>query len=458
MSSADFQVAGVRPGIYPARNDETGLGYWNGHIWDPRPVAGIWTRVWCNAIDILIASILWIALSSVISIPLLLVLGSSTLSGGDDPLASALAISTLAIAFIGYFSLSYRLWSRTPGMMLGKLWVVSVPRGGETSSLSWGASLARATGLIMGYACGILTLIWLVATASSRTKQGPHDSMANTVVLRGQRYAFAPDLPTRSSTGWEQSDASLGEPGVTAADNTVQPSALYVMASASHEERASQSPGPKSVPNQGGSTPHNYRKKGSRAPLIVGLSIGAFAILAGFVVTIAIVDSRIRVSEMNQLLSAVEKTERVNLDYLADPQWEELSTRLQASQSRQNQSDAYYQRAWEDFVYGTVEVAQSYISPMQESILDVEAVSTLPWHSDIAAARDAYSDHAEVWLEAMSRRASHTPSKQRIEGLNEGLAPEISSTFAIAERRFRDVSILWAPESITSRIEQIFGN
>jgi len=115
--------------------------------------------------------------------PYVLIVGGPVAERDTDPTASFLSIVALLIAFIGYFALSYRWWGRTPAMMLGRLHVVSVTNG--AGKLPWSTSFVRSGGLILGYACGLMTLVWLITTASSRTKQGPHDSMAKTVVLSG---------------------------------------------------------------------------------------------------------------------------------------------------------------------------------------------------------------------------------------------------------------------------------
>ena len=168
--------ASIAPGIYPGPGSATGLRYWNGAAWDPRPVARTWPRAGCNIIDNDIAGVVVFALLAFILIPF-----AFASLPDNDGLNSLAAWLPLLVVYIGYFTVSYRLWGRTPGMMLGRLYVIHIPSG--QSKLGWGAAMGRATGLILGYACGIFTIIWLVTTASSRTKQGPHDSWARTGVL-----------------------------------------------------------------------------------------------------------------------------------------------------------------------------------------------------------------------------------------------------------------------------------
>ena len=162
------------PGAYPGSAPGE-IRYWNGMNWDPRPVATTWTRVWCWIIDNILASIAAFALAVVLSLPFSLTLGS-------ESAATVIANFIGIIAgFTSYFALGYATWGRTPGMMLGKLDVVSIETG---TPLTWGPAYLRALVLSLGQLCGILAIVWLIITASSRTKQGPHDSAAHSLVLR----------------------------------------------------------------------------------------------------------------------------------------------------------------------------------------------------------------------------------------------------------------------------------
>lgn len=172
-------------GIYPTPGRAKEISFWTGAEWDARPVAPTWTRVWCNVVDGVLATVLFFVLAMGAS-ALLLVTGSEP-SGqqGSSPLENAVFTSTLIVSFLGYFTVSYKLWGRTPGMMLGQLYVVRIV--GDTTRMSWSDSFLRALVLCIGYTCGIMAIIWLTITASSRTKQGPHDSAAKTVVLVRRR-------------------------------------------------------------------------------------------------------------------------------------------------------------------------------------------------------------------------------------------------------------------------------
>lgn len=490
-------AATAAPGIYPGPGSATGLRYWNGQAWDPRPVAQTWTRVWCNVIDNILASIAWFILVAIIVIPLALV-GAPE----NDGLNSLISISTLIVAFVGYFAVGYRLWGRTPGMMLGRLYVVHLPSG-ETK-LSWGTAIGRAMGLVLGYACGILALVWLVTTASSRTKQGPHDSWAHTGVLTDppappvNPYAVSGSAASLAATRTPVSGATVATPPVvappasspqspepertppasasatgTAAPDAPPPASMHAAPSPAEPERVvTPPPGPTVFPSGQetvtaeagrdvpasdsvpvtGSTPPSRK----RLWLQLGLVAAGVALLAGVAAGALYVDSRIRANTLEQLLVATDTSEDALSEYYYDERWDTLADELNRVKNTSNQSEFYYQEGWRIFIDGTREAANSHVSPVQEAILDVEAVQPLPWHSDIAEARDAYLDHANAWLEAITRRTQHTASEESIPGLYENLDAEISSTWTVAQRRFEDISILWMPPDLDREVRRIF--
>lgn len=486
--SPDAPATAAAPGIYPGPGSATGLRYWNGHAWDPRPVARTWTRVWCNVIDNILASILWFILVAIIVIPL-------TLSGApiSDGLSSLISISTLIVAYVGYFAVGYRLWGRTPGMMLGRLYVVHLPSG-ETK-LSWGTSIGRAMGLVLGYACGILALVWLVTTASSRTKQGPHDSWAHTGVLTDppappvNPYAVSGSAASLAATRTPVSGTPVATPPVvTPPASSPQAPEPVRTPPASASAPGTDAPRPTSthaVPNpaepaRGGTPPAGPAALSgtqeaiaweadkdapitSAAPrsrkrlwLQLGLVAAGVALLAGAAAGALYIDSRIRANTLEQLLTATDASEDALSDYYYDERWDTLADELNRVKNTSNQSEFYYQEGWRIFIDGTRETANSHVTPVQSAILDVEAVQPLPWHSDITEARDAYLDHANAWLEAITRRTQHTASEESIPGLNENLDAEISLTWTVAQRRFEDISILWMPRALDLEIERIF--
>jgi uncharacterized RDD family membrane protein YckC len=468
------------PGIYPGPSSSTGLRYWNGQEWDPRPVAHIWTRVWCNVIDSILASILWFILvaSIVTQLP-----RSGT--PDNDDVTSLISISTLVVAYVAYFAVAYRLWGRTPGMMLGRLHVIHIPTG--QSKLTWGTALGRALGLVLGYACGIFALIWLVTTASSRTKQGPHDSWAHTGVLMDPpagtvgpllvsgsaatlaatrappatavttppRAAEPPHAaPTTSAEKWATATPLTDEPTQPVAPTLVAPVSPTVAATPADDAAADPAtqisvvPAPVVPPAFGAAAaPRRSKATGVIAGLVLVL-------LAGL--GLVFVDSRVKANSLANLLVATEETQGIIWDYASDQRFHDLRAELTAAQTVPSLESAYYDQVWSTFIDGTRLAAGEYVVPLQRAILDVEAVDSLPWHDDIAEARDAYLDYAYVWMEAVSRRAQHTTSDRYVPTPQEGLDAEIDSTRTIAQRRIRDLVIFWMPSELDARIRRAF--
>jgi len=165
------------PGVYPGSTPGD-LRYWTGLAWDPRPVAPVWTRVWCWVIDNIIGGMVAFGVGVVLIIPLLLV------AGDNSDLVNAAGVVVwivVVIAYISYFALSYRIWGRTPGMMIGRLDVIRLDAGVKPAL---GPAYLRALVLVVAQVSGILSIIWIVVTSGNARRQGPHDSAAKTVVLR----------------------------------------------------------------------------------------------------------------------------------------------------------------------------------------------------------------------------------------------------------------------------------
>jgi uncharacterized RDD family membrane protein YckC len=167
----------VQPAVYPGGSLGE-LRYWNGTEWDPRPVAPVWTRVWCWIIDNILGSVVAFVASMMLAAPVMFAFGE-----GSGVATAAGLFSTLAFVagYVSYFALSYKVWGRTPGMMLGRLDVVRIKTG---TNAGWGPAYLRALVLVVSQVSGILAIIWLVITSSNARRQGPHDSAAGTVVLR----------------------------------------------------------------------------------------------------------------------------------------------------------------------------------------------------------------------------------------------------------------------------------
>lgn len=142
-------------------------------------MAGTWVRVGCYVADQAVAFILAAGISAIALAPFSNDPSSSGRSR-DDPL-NGVAFLVICLVYLAYFAGSYHWLGRTIGMRLGRLYVVGIDSGGN---LSWGRALLRALVLGIGSGCGLMTIIWVAVTATSASKQGPHDSAARSVVLQ----------------------------------------------------------------------------------------------------------------------------------------------------------------------------------------------------------------------------------------------------------------------------------
>lgn len=226
-------------GIYPIDNEPATLRYWDGRAWFGGPVASIGARCWGNALDVVLAFIIFFVLFILFAIPV-----PST--EGPDPVANQTGMTiaffaALLFGFVGYFVLSYRLWGRTIGMQAAGTYIIHVPSGQE--KLPWGPALMRALVLSAGYICGLLWLVWLLITATSKTKQGPHDVAAKTAVLSSRVPSAAQRVaaPASPSTNGTLDSVSAAEPAAP-------------MASAAAAQTPAVEPVPTSIPPLGAPT------------------------------------------------------------------------------------------------------------------------------------------------------------------------------------------------------------
>ena len=187
---ADTQQASARgraPGIYPADVPPSNVAYWDGAQWDPRPVASTAIRVAGYVIDVIAITFIWFLLIIPIAIAFP---GSSDPQVQSNPLGGVLGLVVApTVAFLGYFTLFYRFRGRSLGMMAFGLCLVHIPTGSQR--LLWGTALLRAIGLAASFVCGVTVFVWLIITAASKTKQGPHDLAARTGVLRSRSAVAA---------------------------------------------------------------------------------------------------------------------------------------------------------------------------------------------------------------------------------------------------------------------------
>lgn len=176
-SPAVTSAAPPQPGVYPG-SDPKNLRYWTGMGWDPRPVAPIWTRVWCYVIDQMLALVAGFAGAILVTLPFSL---QDANSEQTSTASVVLALAFLAFIFVSYFAAGYVFWGRTPGMMLGRLHVIDVRSGGR---MKVGRAYLRSLILGVQMVSGLLTIIWLVVAVNSPGRQGPHDAAAKSIVLR----------------------------------------------------------------------------------------------------------------------------------------------------------------------------------------------------------------------------------------------------------------------------------
>lgn len=165
------------------------------------------------------------------------------------------------------------------------------------------------------------------------------------------------------------------------------------------------------------------------------------------------VDSRVKATEMEGLLAATTTSESIMLSF------KDSYADLQTEYERQSEfcSEAscwdYVINEWRTAQKGE---AQRHLIRLQEAFLDVEAVSPLPWHGDIATSRDAYLEHMDAWLDRLDYESTFEIADYS-EGRSASLSNEISRTWVVAERRYRDVSIVLEPDYIAAQIDAIFS-
>ena len=141
--------------------------YWNGEQYDSRPVAGFFAKAICFIADCVL---------------LLIVAGLLGAFAGEA--AGVVAILVILALWIPYFAGSYAYLDRTPGMMLGRLWVIDVNSG---KRLSLGRAVVRALILALVQFAGCVQLFWAIAAATNDERRGWHDFAADSLVLSGGR-------------------------------------------------------------------------------------------------------------------------------------------------------------------------------------------------------------------------------------------------------------------------------
>jgi uncharacterized RDD family membrane protein YckC len=207
VAVSDESVGSLPPGLHPVAAHSPEHGYWNGREWDRRPIASVFSRSWAFILDLVLVSLIWIVIATI----------AAGLVGGDGGSARSAATGIFivfiapAVAFLGYFTLLFTLTGRTLGMLLAGLYVIDIPSGAD--QLTWGKALLRSFVLLIGVYFLVTAIIWLVLTAGSKTRQGPHDLAAKTVVLRKQKVVrYRPPVDVAPTAFVDDTAPPLPEP------------------------------------------------------------------------------------------------------------------------------------------------------------------------------------------------------------------------------------------------------
>ena len=161
MSENNSTVAGWQPAAPARPGPAAGVAY-----------AGFWIRVVAWFIDAIAVGILTSALAPLAGV-------GPFIAAGPDQFAvnyGANAVGALVgvVYFVGFWS-----WKgQTIGMMPFRLWVVRTEDGGRLDIVQ---AFLRYVGLIISFAVLLLGVIWVAFDAR---KQGWHDKMANSLVVR----------------------------------------------------------------------------------------------------------------------------------------------------------------------------------------------------------------------------------------------------------------------------------
>ena len=194
----------------------------------------------------------------------------------------------------------------------------------------------------------------------------------------------------------------------------------------------------------------NYRPKWIIATVSVAVVVVA-------IVSAVLIDSRIKQSETLELLAAAEQAESTDISMRSDPRWEDMQAERAAGVDLcvKSPEPSCYEEVWARQIGGVNSIVLEYIPQMQRDILDVEGVSTLPWHGDIRTAQDAYLDAANVMLDNLKWAANLSPATKAPDW--DQFDADLSTTFVIAKRRFIEIKFVPAgPQDVQEAIDRVF--
>jgi uncharacterized RDD family membrane protein YckC len=139
-----------------------------------RTYAGFWIRVLAFLLDGIVVSVIAAALSPAFGAPIITTVGQASGTGVTFTYTSGAASSLLGfLYFIGFWGLR----GQTPGMMPFHLSIVKLD-GSRPNLIE---ALLRYVGLIISFVVILLGVIWVAFDAR---KQGWHDKIAGTLVVR----------------------------------------------------------------------------------------------------------------------------------------------------------------------------------------------------------------------------------------------------------------------------------
>lgn len=336
-----------------------------------------------------------LVITFILAVPLLLLLELvAPASSGSS--STATSLPSLLLAQVIYFTVCYAAFGYTVGMWAARINVVSINTQGSKLSLS--AALLRSLVLCVSLVVPFLALVWLIWTSSSSTRRGPQDLASGSAVLRRLPHTL-------------------------------------------------------SSPTQGNGEPEGDKTSPRGRPAIVLSALGLAIIVLAAVAVYA--DSRMKTTEMRQLLDATEASEAVMKSFMSRNS--ALSSEYDPRADLCGQDNSCLDYVLAEWRSAEKSAARDHLVQLQESALEVEDISGLPWHGDVTSAKDAYLEHVEAWLEDLDYTSTYD-FEDFSQSRADSLSNEIARSWVVAERRFRDVTILLAPDDIPSRIEQIFSN
>jgi len=146
--------------------------------YDNTPYASVWIRFVAQLIDGVIVGVALIVFFIVVG----LIAGVAGLATGNRPSTTGPGVETLAnvIYFIGYVGYFIYYWGmgQTPGMRIFGIYVADANTG---TAIGFGRAGIRYLGYLLSLLACYIGLIWALF---DKRKQGWHDKIANTVVIR----------------------------------------------------------------------------------------------------------------------------------------------------------------------------------------------------------------------------------------------------------------------------------